>query len=141
MMSLLLGKRADPINERKCLLEVGKSEGAAEVVFVSDVPARDFLVKVLQIDAFERGDVAAAGNAGFGGEGHTVPMINLLVMRFQPRDFSRDKSSYHPSISKRYVFVADGRGSGWLGFRAALVEVVAAGAGVFSATSAFAAST
>ena len=93
MMSLLLGKRADPINERKCLLEVGKSEGAAEVVFVSDVPARDFLVKVLQIDAFERGDVAAAGNAGFGGEGHTVPMINLLVMRFQPQQ--KFLSSFH----------------------------------------------
>lgn len=70
MVSLLLGYCADAIDEIEGLFEVRKSEGAGEVVFVDDLPVRNFLVQFFKVGAPERRNATAARDAGFGGEGH-----------------------------------------------------------------------
>ena len=66
MMPLVFGDCADFVRESESLLEIGKREGASNVVIVDDLPVRDFFEKVVEINTFECGRAAAAGNAVFG---------------------------------------------------------------------------
>jgi hypothetical protein len=66
MMSLILRDFANPIHESQGGLEIGKLEGAHEVMFVDDIPQRrlgQLLMNFRKLVSLQRRHSAAAGNA------------------------------------------------------------------------------
>jgi hypothetical protein len=67
MMALLLGESAHAIYEIERLLEVGKGEGARDVVLVDHAPLGNSFVERVEFFARERRNAATAWNALFVG--------------------------------------------------------------------------
>ena len=65
-MALLLGQFTHPIHEGQGGSEIGKLEGAHEVMFIDDIPLRGFRQLMMNFGEFvslQRRNTAAAGNA------------------------------------------------------------------------------
>jgi hypothetical protein len=68
MVSLLLGYRANAVYEFERLLEVGEFEFAMQVMLFVNRPLWNTSVQFLQLQALDRRNASAAGNAGFVGK-------------------------------------------------------------------------
>ena len=63
MMSLFFSECSHPVDKLQRLLEVGKGEGASDVVLLDHAPLGNLLVQRLELFALERRHAAGAGNA------------------------------------------------------------------------------
>ena len=102
MMPLLLGKLTYAVHKIEGLPEIGKGIRLVKVVLINDVPARNLIVKRLQLSPFKRRHAALAGNARFAGEcGHDVSshvtVLRIDYTRFPPR-FSGQSSAVESAI-------------------------------------------
>ena len=72
MMALFFGQLANPVHERKRLLEVRKLEHSMDVVIVDHIPVWKLMAEGVKGFALERGNVTTAGHTGFRGKGRHV---------------------------------------------------------------------